>query len=125
MTNYTKATNFATKDALSSGNPLKIVMVRISCFINIEIELIFERLDHLFNLIGSLNNRIAWEMANCNCAIITLWPWINKRKVRGNISEIFVVQQKFTLIRKYPLPPEQAIIKFFIISVPGAGMVND
>ena len=25
MTNYTKATNFATKDALSSGNPLKIV----------------------------------------------------------------------------------------------------
>ena len=25
MTNYTKSTNFATKDALSSGNPLKIV----------------------------------------------------------------------------------------------------
>ena len=25
MSNYTKATNFATKDALSSGNPLKIV----------------------------------------------------------------------------------------------------
>ena len=25
MTNYTKATNFATKDALTSGNPLKIV----------------------------------------------------------------------------------------------------
>ena len=25
MTNYTKATNFATKDALASGNPLKIV----------------------------------------------------------------------------------------------------
>lgn len=25
MSNYTKSTNFATKDALSSGNPLKIV----------------------------------------------------------------------------------------------------
>ena len=25
MSNYTKATNFATKDNLSSGNPLKIV----------------------------------------------------------------------------------------------------
>jgi len=25
MSNYTKSTNFATKDSLSSGNPLKIV----------------------------------------------------------------------------------------------------
>ena len=25
MSNYTKSTNFATKDALASGNPLKIV----------------------------------------------------------------------------------------------------
>jgi len=25
VSNYTKSTNFATKDALSSGNPLKIV----------------------------------------------------------------------------------------------------
>jgi len=27
MSNYTKSTNFATKDSLISGNPLKIVKV--------------------------------------------------------------------------------------------------